>query len=124
MRASKVGAAAAMASPEVVREFSVAVTEAIEQLKVQEEQARRTGEELAIYNALLKVPDATAEERAAITQAAIETFRAEETKRKATEATAAAAREATKSQNEAERDRQRIMLEGQRRDGERRDSRG
>ena len=106
--------AGAMASPEVVREFSAAVTEAIEQLKVQEEQARRTGEELAIYNALLKVPDATAEERAAITQAAIETFRAEEAKRKATEATAAAAREATKSQNDAERDRQRIMLEGQR----------
>lgn len=106
--------AGAMASPEVIKEFSVAVTEAIEQLKVQEEQARRTGEELAIYNALLKVPGATADERAALTQSAIETFRAEEAKRKATEATAAVAREATKSQNDAERDRQRIMLEGQR----------
>jgi lambda family phage tail tape measure protein len=106
--------ASAMASPEEVKDFSAAVSEAIDQLKIQEEQARRTGEELAVYNALLKVPGATAEERAAITQAAIETFRAEEAKRKAAEATAAAAREATKSQNEAERDRQRVMLEGQR----------
>jgi hypothetical protein len=106
--------AGAMASPEVIREFSAAVSEAIEQLKVQQEQARRTGEELAIYNALLKVPGATAEERAALTQAAIETFRAEEAKRKAAEASPDALRDVSKEEREIERDRQRIMLEGQR----------
>ncbi|MFO0992558.1 MAG: phage tail tape measure C-terminal domain-containing protein [Hyphomicrobiales bacterium] len=106
--------AGAMASPEVVKEFSAAVTEAIEQLKIQEEQARRTGEELAVYNALLKVPGATAEERAAITQAAIEAFHAEEAKRKATEASRDALRDVSKEEREIERDRQRIMLEGQR----------